>query len=102
VGRVSCILVTGQPDCLAFNHETRSTMNTILFIRSSTLTQIAWRSFVSYLTFPFRHFVSGRAPRVLTVGRGSVRNRLHASFILAMAVLLACVMAPPAVAGLPF
>jgi len=77
-------------------------MNTALLIRSSTLTQIAWRSFESFLTFPFRGLAPRRTPRVVTVWRGSVRNRIHASFLLAMAVLLACVMAPPAAAGSPF
>jgi hypothetical protein len=76
-------------------------MNAVLFIRFSSLVRFACRSLLSSLALPFLDLAPRRTRRGITAGRGTVRDRLHASFLLAMAVAIACLFAPLGVAGSP-
>lgn len=76
-------------------------MNAVLFISFSSLVRFACRSFLSALALPFLDLAPRRTRRGIMAGCGTVRDRLHASFLLAMAVAIACLLAPLGVAGSP-
>jgi hypothetical protein len=76
-------------------------MNALPFLGSfSAPALFAWQSLVSFVAFPFRHFAPGGMPRTNS-RRGMAYARLHASFLLVVAVLLACVILAPTAAGAP-
>jgi hypothetical protein len=76
-------------------------MLTILVLHSSTTSALfSWRSLGALFSLTFRDCLLGGKPQVAKSACRPGYHRLHASFVLAMAVVLACVIMAPTLTGM--